>query len=156
MTSVRTQPEWAPDGGSQEAPRPGYRRRVAADRTLRIELLGGFRVSLGERAVPATEWRRSKAASLVKLLALAQGHRLHREQAMDVLWPDLAPAAAAANLRKTIHYARRAIAADEGAGLMQASAVDGPARLMLVRGRALRAGCRDARIQAKGEARRDR
>jgi hypothetical protein len=91
MTSVRTQPEWAPDGGSQEAPRPGYRRRVAADRTLRIELLGGFRVSLGERAVPAMEWRRSKAASLVKLLALAQGHRLHREQAMDVRWPTSHP-----------------------------------------------------------------
>jgi DNA-binding SARP family transcriptional activator len=91
---------------------------VAADRTLRIQLLGGFRVSLGERAVPATEWRRSKAASVVKLLALAPGHRLHREQAMDVLWPDLAPAAAAANLRKALHYARRAIAADEGAGLI--------------------------------------
>lgn len=91
---------------------------MVADRTLRIELLGGFRVSLGERAVPATEWRRSKAASLVKLLALAPGHRLHREQVMDVLWPDLAPPAAAANLRKALYYARRAIAAGDGAGLI--------------------------------------
>jgi hypothetical protein len=35
-------------------------------------------------------WRLRKAAGLVKLLALAEGHRLHREQAMDLLWPDLA------------------------------------------------------------------
>ena len=56
---------------------------------LRIELLGGLRVSVGERQVPATEWRRSRAAGLVKLLALTPGHRLHREQVMDALWPDL-------------------------------------------------------------------
>jgi DNA-binding SARP family transcriptional activator len=31
---------------------------------------------------------------------------------MDVLWPELAPAAAAANLRKAVHFARRALGAD--------------------------------------------
>jgi DNA-binding SARP family transcriptional activator len=29
---------------------------------------------------------------------------------MDVLWPDLAPEAAAANLRKAVHFARQALA----------------------------------------------
>jgi DNA-binding SARP family transcriptional activator len=86
---------------------------VAAERTLRIELFGGFRVTVGEREVPAAAWRRSKAAGLVKLLALAPGYRLHREQAMDVLWPELEPSAAAANLRKALHYARRALDPDE-------------------------------------------
>jgi len=52
---------------------------------LRIELLSSFGVVLGDVAAPAEAWRRSKAAGLVKLLALAPGHRLHREQAMDVL-----------------------------------------------------------------------
>ena len=52
-------------------------------------LLGGFRVSVGARTIEDGGWRLRKAASLVKLLALAPGHRLHREQAMDLLWPHL-------------------------------------------------------------------
>jgi DNA-binding SARP family transcriptional activator len=86
-------------------------------------LLGGFRVTTSSGVVPAAAWRRSKAAGLVKLLALAPGHRLQREQAMDVLWPELAPAAAAANLRKAVHYARRAVDVDGGESLI-ASAGD--------------------------------
>jgi DNA-binding SARP family transcriptional activator len=85
---------------------------------LRIELLGGFRVVVGDRAVPDDEWRRRKPAGLVKLLALAPGHRLHREQAMDALWPELDPDAAAANLRKALHHARRALDAGNGASLI--------------------------------------
>ena len=79
---------------------------------LRIELLDGFRVFAYGREVPAEAWRRSKAAGVVKLLALAPAHRLHREQVMDVLWPGLGPSAAAANLRKALHYARRAVGDD--------------------------------------------
>ncbi|TMK93521.1 MAG: transcriptional regulator [Actinobacteria bacterium] len=85
---------------------------------LRIELLGGFRVTLGSRAVPDEAWRRRKPAALVKLLALAPGHRLQREQVMDALWPELDPGAAAANLRKALHHARRALGPDEGARLI--------------------------------------
>ena len=70
---------------------------------IQIELLGGFRVAVGGRAIPDEGWRRRKTAALVKLLALAPRHRLHREQVMDVLWPELSPAAAAANLRKALH-----------------------------------------------------
>src|SRR5262245_6516999 len=47
---------------------------------LRITLLGGFAVSIGERAIPAEAWRLSRARSLIKLLALAPGHRLSRDQ----------------------------------------------------------------------------
>jgi DNA-binding SARP family transcriptional activator len=90
---------------------------------LRIELLGGFRVAVGPRVVPETAWRRRKPAAVLKLLALAPGHRLHREQLMDALWPDLEPAAAAANLRKAVHEARRELDAEDGA-LMIASAGD--------------------------------
>jgi DNA-binding SARP family transcriptional activator len=56
--------------------------------TVRIQLLGGFRVSVGFRTVGEDGWRLKKAKSLLKLLALAPGHRMHREQAMDLLWPD--------------------------------------------------------------------
>ena len=96
---------------------------MAESPVLRIELLGRFRVTVGADVVPAAAWRRSKAAGLVKLLALAPGHRLHREQVMEALWPELAPAAAAANLRKAVHYVRRAVDAD-GAERSIASAGD--------------------------------
>lgn len=83
---------------------------------LRIELLGGFRVSVDDRAVDGVAWHRRKTAGLVKLLALAPAHRLHREQVMDALWPELGPEAAAANLRKALYYARRALDALHPAG----------------------------------------
>jgi DNA-binding SARP family transcriptional activator len=51
---------------------------------------------------------------LVKLLALAPGHRLHREQIMDLLWPGSGRKAASNNLRRVIHTARRIL--DPAAG----------------------------------------
>jgi predicted ATPase/DNA-binding SARP family transcriptional activator/DNA-binding CsgD family transcriptional regulator len=57
-------------------------------------------------------WRLGKAANLVKLLALASGHRLHREQLMDLLWPDLGLRAASNNLRQALHVARRTLHPD--------------------------------------------
>jgi DNA-binding SARP family transcriptional activator/class 3 adenylate cyclase len=79
---------------------------------LRLWLLGGFRAEVGGQAVPERRWHRRKACSLVKLLALAPRHRLHREQLMDILWPDLPRDAAGANLRKAVHFARQAIGAE--------------------------------------------
>ena len=61
---------------------------------IRIKLLGGFRVRVGSQVIEEDRWRLRKATSLVKLLALSPGHRLHREQVMDLLWPDLDPKAA--------------------------------------------------------------
>src|SRR5919198_3466618 len=85
---------------------------------LRIELFGAFRVVVDHRAVAPEVWSQRKPAALVKLLALAPGHRLRREQVMDTLWPDLDVSAAAANLRKALHSARRSLAADAGAELI--------------------------------------
>ena len=76
---------------------------------MRIRLLGRFEVSVGSRIIREDEWRLRKAASLVKLLALATDHRLHREQVMDLLWPDLMPGAAANNLHQALHVARRTL-----------------------------------------------
>ena len=79
---------------------------VGEPEVLRIGLLGGFRVSVGTRIIEEDAWHLRKAASLVKLLALAPRHLLHREQAMDTLWPDLAKRAATNNLRQVLHAAR--------------------------------------------------
>jgi DNA-binding SARP family transcriptional activator len=72
-------------------------------------MLGGFRVSVGLRTIEEGEWRLKKAASLVKLLALAPDHRLHRDWVMELLWPGLDTEAAANNLHNALHRARRAL-----------------------------------------------
>src|SRR4051812_33695248 len=77
-----------------------------------ITLLGGFAAVVDGTPLPANAWRLKKARELVKLLALASGHRLHREQAIDVLWGDRDVAAAANNLNQAVHAARRALGAD--------------------------------------------
>ena len=81
---------------------------------VRVWLLGGFRVSVGDRTITQDAWRLRKAAALVKLLALAPGHRLHREQAMDLLWSDSGRRAASNSLRKTLHAARKTLDSEEG------------------------------------------
>ena len=76
---------------------------------VEIDLLGGFAVRVDGRPIPAADWRRRKAASLVKLLALAHRHTLHREQVIDALWPDTAIDDAGPRLHKAAHFARRAL-----------------------------------------------
>jgi len=72
-------------------------------------LLGSFRVAVGLRTIEESEWRLRKAASLLKLLALAPEHRLHKEQVKELLWPDLAPKAASNNLHHALHHVRRTL-----------------------------------------------
>ncbi|HWQ15617.1 MAG TPA: BTAD domain-containing putative transcriptional regulator, partial [Roseiflexaceae bacterium] len=74
---------------------------------LWIELLGGFRIRIGDEVIAAEIWRRRKVRSLIKLLALAHGYRLHREQLMDLLWPDADPQAALNSLHQALYLARR-------------------------------------------------
>ena len=77
-----------------------------------VTLLGGFAAEVDGTPVPDSAWRLRKAKELVKLLALADGHHLHREQAMDALWPDRDLTAAANNLNQAVHAARRALGAE--------------------------------------------
>ena len=74
-----------------------------------VRLLGAFAVTVDGAAVAPRDWPQRRASDLVKLLALAPGHRLTRERVLDALWPHLAPEAAAAALHKAAHYARRAM-----------------------------------------------
>ncbi|HEX6514413.1 MAG TPA: AAA family ATPase [Nocardioidaceae bacterium] len=76
---------------------------------VRITLLGGYSVTVDGTTVPPEAWARRHAASLVKLLALADGRRLHRDQVVEALWPGLGADAALPRLHKAAHYARRAL-----------------------------------------------
>src|SRR4051812_48702475 len=86
---------------------------------MRVQLLGGFGVEVDGRAVDPSRWRLTKARTVVKLLALDPAQRLHREYLLDLLWPDLSPAAAANNLHQALHAGRRALAGDGADGLLE-------------------------------------
>jgi DNA-binding SARP family transcriptional activator len=59
---------------------PGY--------TLRIQMMGSFRVWRGIREVQAREWQREKARQLLQLLLTYRGQWLQREQICSWLWPE--------------------------------------------------------------------
>jgi predicted ATPase/DNA-binding SARP family transcriptional activator len=90
---------------------------MGAGTGLELRLLGGFETRIGGQVVSSAVWRQRRAAAVVKLLALEPGHRLHREQLLETLWPDLDIESAANNLRGALHHAR--------SGLEQAGALPG-------------------------------
>jgi DNA-binding SARP family transcriptional activator/tetratricopeptide (TPR) repeat protein len=77
--------------------------------TIMITLFGEFTVTVGGREVGANQWTRRHASGLVKVLSLAPGRRLHREQMIDTLWPDDTVDEAVPKLHKAAHFARKAI-----------------------------------------------
>jgi DNA-binding SARP family transcriptional activator len=83
------------------------------DERVRIDVLGGFRVVVGNCEVRGDAWPGRRAAELVQLLALAANRCLHRDQVIEALWPHLTPQAGAANLRKAAHQARQALGRED-------------------------------------------
>ncbi len=75
-------------------------------------MLGSFTVLVDGAPVERSRWQRPKAELVVKLLAAQPTHNLHREQLVDLLWPDLDPSAAANQLAKVLSFARRALEPD--------------------------------------------
>ncbi len=78
-------------------------------REIHVTLLGRFAVTVGGVPVAEAGWKRRHAAAVVKVLALAPGRRLHREQVIDLVWPGDTIAATVPKLHKAAHFARRAI-----------------------------------------------
>jgi DNA-binding SARP family transcriptional activator len=84
---------------------------------LRITLLGGFRVWVNSHLIPDEAWKRRKVQALVKLLALTSRHCLHREQLMELLWPEAEMESARNNLRQALHLARQIFQSAGNTGL---------------------------------------
>ena len=88
---------------------------VGSNSLLHVTLLGGFRLERGDvtQAVagrqPVCDWPRRSAKTLTKLLAAHPGHALHREQIIDVLWPDVDAESALNSFGKALHAARRVL-----------------------------------------------
>ena len=73
-----------------------------------VQLLGRFAVDIDGCPVADDLWSRRSAASLVKMLALSERGRLHRDQVVDALWPDAPLDRALPRLHKAAHFVRKA------------------------------------------------
>src|SRR5581483_3702302 len=120
----RTRPSWVRRAHSLAALRTLVRGKSSSMPALprnhlpilRVRLLGGFDVQVGDRPGPGEIWRRRrKVAAVVKLLALEPSGMQH-EQLADQLWPDADPVSARHSLDQALHVARRAIEAGGGPG----------------------------------------
>jgi DNA-binding SARP family transcriptional activator len=76
---------------------------------LRVGLLGGFRVERVDAVRPVTDWQRRTAKTLTKVLATDPRHALHREQILDMIWPDVGVESALNSFGKALYAARRAL-----------------------------------------------
>jgi LuxR family maltose regulon positive regulatory protein len=70
--------------------------------SVEIDVLGPARLRRDGRPVDHPHWRRQRVRALLLFLVARQGGT--REEIAASLWPDLAPAAAARNLRVTLSY----------------------------------------------------
>jgi DNA-binding SARP family transcriptional activator/tetratricopeptide (TPR) repeat protein len=75
---------------------------------IRLDVLGRFELTVDGMPIVDGEWTRRRAAAILKILALADRHTLHREEVMDILWPDLGGEGAADQLYKNLYWLRRA------------------------------------------------
>ncbi|MGW1944320.1 ATP-binding protein [Streptomyces sp. NPDC001939] len=84
-------------------------RTISATPLLRLHLFSGFAATRDNGPALAERWTRPSAQTLVKLLAVVPDHQLHREQAMDICWPEADQQSATGSLRVALHAARRAL-----------------------------------------------
>ncbi len=84
-----------------------------AGATARSSCRSGYSVRLRPQSrvesIEPSAWRLRKATHLVKILALIPGHRLHRDQLIDALWPEVDPDSALSSFHQALHAARRAL-----------------------------------------------
>ena len=91
---------------NDEAPVGTHAVRASA---LRVRLLGPFEAHVGDRAILPGAWSGRAARSLFLLLLGTPGNRLHRDQVIDLLWPEASQESALNGLYKALHALRRVL-----------------------------------------------
>jgi ATP/maltotriose-dependent transcriptional regulator MalT/DNA-binding SARP family transcriptional activator len=79
---------------------------VAADRPVRVETLGAFRLIRAGAVLPAAGWRSRKARDVLKILLARRGRPVTREFLMEALWPGEPPAPLANRLHVAVSTLR--------------------------------------------------
>ncbi len=77
---------------------------------VRVELLGAFRLTIGQRLV--TSINTPRLVSLLAYFALHSGASVSRESLASLLWPESNGPQARTNLRQLLHHLRRALPDD--------------------------------------------
>lgn len=80
---------------------PGY--------TLHVRTLGPFRVYRGRQEISSREWQREKAKTLFQLLIVHRKGFLHKDQILEMLWPELEPDVASAHFKVVLNAMLNAI-----------------------------------------------
>ena len=76
-----------------------------------LQLLGPFRLARNGVLLATTGWR-PRLLTLLRLLAVAPGHRCLREEVIDRFWPDSSLEAGSGNLRDLLRLLRKAVPDD--------------------------------------------
>jgi len=76
---------------------------------LVIQTLGAFRVWRAGEEIQRAAWGREKALHLLQFLICHRDNPVHREQILEALWPERAPAQAAVGLRVALNALRSAL-----------------------------------------------
>jgi ATP/maltotriose-dependent transcriptional regulator MalT/DNA-binding SARP family transcriptional activator len=76
---------------------------------LRIDMLGGLRVTVGATVLAPDVWKRRKARDVFAYLVTARGRLVPRARLVDLFWPDMEADAAHDTLRVTVSAIRRAV-----------------------------------------------
>ncbi len=82
---------------------------TAAAPSLRIDMLGGFRIHVRGEPLPPQAWKRRKARDILALLVSLRGTSVPRSRLTDLFWADAEADAAHDNLRVTISAIRKAV-----------------------------------------------
>lgn len=82
---------------------------VTASTAIRARLFGRAEISIGDTPIPDAAWPRRPMRALLLLLLASPGRRLHRDQVLESLWPNLTPQTALNALYVTVHGLRRTL-----------------------------------------------
>jgi DNA-binding SARP family transcriptional activator/predicted ATPase len=74
--------------------------------TISVQLLRPFAVSVNGQAMSAASWRLRHPRQLFQMLCMRAGHRMHRDEIVECLWPQSDVQASANRLYHTIHVLR--------------------------------------------------
>jgi DNA-binding SARP family transcriptional activator/GAF domain-containing protein len=83
--------------------------RQTASSFLDLQCLGRFTILRNGLPVPPERFPRRRALTLLKILLTRYGKQVHREELMELLWPDADVDAASTLLNVTVHCLRRGL-----------------------------------------------
>ncbi|MEI7555273.1 AAA family ATPase [Candidatus Chlorohelix sp.] len=88
---------------------PNWSEQTAVAPLLRVYFFGRFEVQQDERVIESHQWRNGKARSLFKIILSRRGYQISRQEAIELLWPELDQDRASNNLNQAVYSLRRTL-----------------------------------------------